>query len=260
MNVAVSNVLTLNNVKADFSLESGKIHVVLGCNGSGKTTLLRSIIGLLPLRQGRITVDGRDLSELSRKDVSRCFAFVPQFFNVSLPLPVSEVVAMGEVNSVNPFSFLKSNAGRTAEILNDCGISHLADRMINRLSGGELALVNLARAMMQNSEFIMIDEVDASLDLRRKNQYYGLILKTAREKGKGVVMITHSPDFIFSLRHDDVILAITPDGTVERKCVSDVTEDFLSYVYGVSLKFIRSGTDIALAAERECLKRQETAG
>ena len=123
--------------------------------------------------------------------------------------------------------------------------------MINQLSGGELALVSLARALMQDSDFIMLDEVDAGLDLKRKDDYYGLILKTVSQKGKGVAVITHSPDFIFMLRDDDVVLAVTPEGTVERKYVKDVTEAFLSYVYGVPLSFIKSEAGTALAVNRQ---------
>lgn len=251
MIVNVSGVCTLNNVRADFSLSSGKIHVIIGSNGSGKTTLLKSVVGLLPLREGKITINEHDFGQLGRRELSRCFAFVPQFFNVSLPLPVSEVVSMGEVNSVNPFSFTRDNEEKTKRILEECGISHLADRMINQLSGGELALVSLARALMQDSDFIMLDEVDAGLDLKRKDDYYGLILKTVSQKGKGVAVITHSPDFIFMLRDDDVVLAVTPEGIVERKYVKDVTEAFLSYVYGVPLSFIKSEAGTALAVNRQ---------
>ena len=66
-----------------------------------------------------------------------------------------------------------------------------------------------------------------------------------------MAVITHSPDFIFMLRDDDVVLAVTPEGTVERKYVKDVTEAFLSYVYGVPLSFIKSEAGTALAVNRQ---------
>ena len=251
MTIIKGNITTVNGVHGEISLNTGKIHLILGANGCGKTTLLKTVLGLVDLKKGRLFYGEKPLDSMSLSRRSRIMAYVPQFFNVNIPMSVLEVVAMGRVDSINPFAGLstgyKNIRERALRLLTSWGIAELADRSVDKLSGGELAVVNMARAVMQDTEFILVDEADASLDIKRAREFYQVIRRLAYEEHKGIAMVTHRPHVVLSMRDDDKVFAVMPGGIMTERCVREVDSAFLSEVYGCQLKVIETSEGRVLA-------------
>ena len=151
---------------------------MLGKNGAGKSTLFKIISGANKQNCGEILLDGKDISKLPLKDRAKLISYVPQRADFG-ELTVFETVLTGRLPY---FSF---KAGRkdyeaVKNVLEEMGISHLAERMANTLSGGEKQTVAIARAIVGNSKLIVFDEPTENLDI--SNQY--IITKTAKELSK----------------------------------------------------------------------------
>jgi iron complex transport system ATP-binding protein len=164
---------------------------LIGPNGSGKSTLLRLFAGLWRPDDGEVLLDGKALHSRSRKEIARRIAFVPQDSQIDLEFTVAEIVAMGRYAHRGRFA-PQTVADRTA--INSaeacCDITRLTGRLITSLSGGERQRVLIARSLVVEPEFILLDEPTANLDIQHALD----ILKLCRSlaaRGKTVVVATH---------------------------------------------------------------------
>ena len=182
----------LENVS--FSLDKGELLCILGANGVGKTTMYRTILGFLPLLEGELLVDGRDIRQIPREQLAKHIAYVPQYHTPPFAYSVYDVVLMGRGTHISRFS----SPGRkdeliALEMLERMGISHLKDDVYTEISGGERQLVLIARALAQQTEYILMDEPAASLDFGNQMRLLGVIRNLTKE-GIGVAFTTHYPD------------------------------------------------------------------
>ncbi len=182
-----------------FTLRPGVPLVLLGPNGTGKTTLLRCLLGLERLMRGRVLVEGRDLAGLGSAEAARAMAYVPQASEATFAFRAFDIVLMGR-NPHLGFMAGPGAADRAAAeaALARLGISALAGRAFNELSGGERQLVLVARALAQGSRVLVMDEPCASLDLANQMRILGVVRALA-EAGYGILLTTHHPDHAFLL-------------------------------------------------------------
>lgn len=157
--------LILNDIS--FSLDTGKVMAILGPNGIGKTTFLKCLIGILKWDSGQTLLDGRALSSpLECKKIG----YVPQAHPVAFSYSVQELVMMGRAKYVSMFAVPSSNDRRKAQkAMEDVGISDIALKSCNQLSGGQLQLAFIARALAGEPEVLIMDEPESHLDF--KNQF-----------------------------------------------------------------------------------------
>jgi iron complex transport system ATP-binding protein len=150
----------------DLRVAPGELVCVLGPNGAGKTTLARAISGVLRAHHGEVQLGGRPLSALSRREVARCVAVVPQEGAVPFPYSVREMVTMGRAPHLGPLG-RPSEADRALveRALARLGLLELAERRFPTLSGGEKQRVMLARALVQQAPLLLLDEPTAHMDL-----------------------------------------------------------------------------------------------
>lgn len=217
------------------SLDAGEVLCLLGPNGSGKTTLFRTLLGLLPRLGGAITVGDRSLSALSRREVARAMAYVPQTHAIHFPYSVGDVVLMGRTAHHGPFAGPgRHDRERVAEALDILGIGDLAARDYSRISGGQRQLALIARALTQDAPIIVMDEPTASLDFGNQVVVLNEIRRLAA-RGLGVVLSTHNPDHAFVcantvlVLHEGAARAMGPPREV-------LTAALLSEVYGVAVE------------------------
>lgn len=172
----------------NMALEEGKFVVILGPSGAGKSTLLNLLGGLDSPTGGKIVVDGRDISTLSRDELAEYRAekvgFVFQFYNLIPTLTVHENVKL--VDEIAP------NALSATKMLEEVG---LADHLKNfpcELSGGEQQRVSIARALAKNPKILLCDEPTGALDSETGVMVLGVLLRMAKDYGKTIVIVTHN--------------------------------------------------------------------
>lgn len=180
-----------------FSLEKGDCVCLLGPNGTGKTTLLKCLIGSCKPQNGRITLDGKDLLSMGSRQRALHLAYVSQFSALAFPYTVEEVVQMGRVCHLRLGSSLSGKDKKiAADAMEHLGISHMAGRNFQTLSGGEKQMVLIARALAQQADYLILDEPTAALDYSNQVRILELIKRLSKE-GYGILMTSHFPDHAF---------------------------------------------------------------
>jgi iron complex transport system ATP-binding protein len=176
---------------ASVQIGPGEITALIGPNGSGKSTLLRLFAGLWRPDDGEMFIDGKAIHSLPRKEMACRVAFVPQETQIDFAFTVSEILAMGRYAHRGRFS--PQTQGDQAAIhaaAEYCDITHLINRVINTLSGGERQRVLIARSLVVEPEFILLDEPTANLDIHHALDVLQLCESLSR-KGKTVIVATH---------------------------------------------------------------------
>jgi iron complex transport system ATP-binding protein len=180
---------------------------VLGPNGSGKTTLLRLLGGLLTPVSGRITVEGRDVAHMTRRDLARRIAIVPQETRLSFEYSVLEVVLMGRFPHLGPFELESPDDVTIArDALAATGTLALADRPYPTLSGGEKQRVIIAGALAQATDLMLLDEPTAALDPGYQIEIAALLRRLNAERGVTIVVATHDLNFAAGVCRDVLLL------------------------------------------------------
>ena len=175
------------------TVDAGEIVCLLGPNGSGKTTLLDCALGFQRTFSGSITLCGKDMLLYSRPQLAAMVAYVPQLHRPAFPYTVREVVLMGRTAHAGLFGAPgKEDYAKCDAALRRVGIEAFADRPYISLSGGELKLVLLARALAQQTALIVLDEPTSSLDFKNELLFLETLCDLVKNDGIGVLMATHA--------------------------------------------------------------------
>jgi iron complex transport system ATP-binding protein len=224
----------LDNVNADLS--GHKLVSILGPNGVGKSTLIHCINKILTPKGGTVMIDGKDVKEITIKEMSKIVGYVPYSANDSFPLSVVDTVMMGR-HPHSKWGSLDSDLRIVYETLEMLGISHLAMRSFNELSAGQHQKVMLARGLAQEPRILLLDEPTSNLDVRHQLEVTKLLRKMAEEKDILVIMISH--DINIAAKYSDEILMMHQGSIFATGTPKEViTEENLKAVYGVEAKVI----------------------
>jgi len=176
----------------DLDASAGEVVGVAGPNGSGKSTLIRILSGVLTGYGGRARVGGRDIRALSRAELARRVAVVPQEPTFSFPFSALEIVLMGRHPHLAGLTFESERDVQLARAaLERCGAAELADRPIQELSSGERQRVVFAKALAQQPDVFLLDEPASFLDIRHQVELYDVVRERAGEHGATVVTVLH---------------------------------------------------------------------
>ena len=229
----VHNRPAVNSV--NMSAPSGSFYAVLGPNGSGKSTLMKGLLGIAKADQGRARIAERNVSNWDRKALARVIGVVSQSETVSFPITVREMVGMGRYPHLGPLEG-EGSEDKVAvhEALEVCDVTHLVNRDLSTLSGGELQRVRIARALAQQPMALVLDEPTSSLDIKHAMEILEL-LKQSVASGLTVILTTHGLDL--AARFSDRMLLLS-EGQVAAEGTPDevVNEEALADVYGWPVK------------------------
>ncbi len=223
--------------KLNFSCEKGTVNVLIGLNGSGKTTLIKTIAGLLENYQGEVFIDGENLRELSIKERAKKMAYVAQRSNAVDDFPVLDYLLFGTVNKMN---FYQSPKEEDKKRVLDCAkqfeITHLLDKKLGEISGGERQIVSICAAIVQDTNLVILDEPTSALDIKNQHAVLSIIKRIAKEQGKTFILSSHNPNHalylssnVFLLRHGKIMAQGQAEDIINIEALKTVYGEDICY-------------------------------
>ncbi len=212
------------------SLGAGEIVAIAGPNGSGKSTLMRALLGLVPLTQGQVTLEGRAIDAWPRRALADVVGALPQREEPAFPLTVAELVLLGRWARLGPVAAVSSeDRDAVSSALTRCDVAGLESRMIDTLSGGEWQRVRVARALVASPRLLLLDEPTSALDVGHEMELFELFQQLAAD-GLGVLIITHHLNL--AARFADRLLLLDHGRTLAEGAPADVLRsDTLSALF-----------------------------
>lgn len=199
------------------SIERGKFTAIIGRNGSGKSTLLSALTSQTAY-SGKILLDGRDISSIDRRERAKMISFLPQNLPVT-QFTVGETVAFGREPHIS-FKLTDADLGIVEKSLEKCGISHLRDKKLTEISGGERQMAYLSMMLAQDADLMLLDEPTTYMDAPNARDFLN-ILSEERDRGKSVAAVMHDlttavkfADNVILIDRGKLIFAGTRDGAL----------------------------------------------
>ena len=223
----------------DLRLSAGGFLGLIGPNGSGKSTLLRVLAGVLTPWAGQVCLDGANVLDLSRRQLARTIAVVPQEILSPFAFTAGEIVAMGRHPYLPRFGGLGAeDMSAVTDAMERTGTAQLASRSILELSGGERQRVVIARALAQQPRLLLLDEPTNHLDINHQVEVLDLLYDLNRNDGLAIVCVTH--DLNAAAEYTDHVVLMAPGGRVHAAGPPGdvITADHVEAVYGIRVAVI----------------------
>lgn len=216
------------------TLPEGMIGVVLGKNGSGKSTLFKNLVGVLNPLKGEIILNKLKLNELSRRKRAQLVSYVPQ--NISFTsLSVFDSILLGRIASFGIAS-TKNDLAIVEDIINEMGLSPLANRDASSLSGGEAQKVAIARSLALSPSLLVFDEPTGALDIGNERLILKEAQKIVRHRNLNILMAVH--DINLALEYGEIFYFIK-DGQLIYQCLRDeVTVDMINDTFDINAQIV----------------------
>ena len=227
--------------KINLNIEKGKFIGILGPNGCGKSTLLKVILKYLNPKEGIIKIENKELKEYTQSELAEILSFVPQKSSLTMPLTVEDVVYMGRVPYMkNKWTgFDREDREKVGKIMQMLKIDKFKNRVVFSLSGGEFQRVLLARALVQNTNIMLLDEPTSALDMNYALEIMRLTSYFVKNESLTAVMVLHDLN-LASMYCDSIILLkngkIAYEGTPKELFRPEILEE----IYGFNCEVIEN--------------------
>lgn len=230
-----------------FSVEEGEIFCLAGPNGCGKTTLEHCILTHLKPESGSVLLLGKENRSYSARELAALLAYVPQNHMRTFPYRTVDVVAMGQTRKRGLFDPGAPDTAEALSCMEKLGIAEYAEQPYTTLSGGELQTVLLARALVQNSRILVLDEPTAHLDPKRSLSFLKTLGRLAREQGQTILLTTHDVNQPLLLEDEgaSVRMALMDGGrlTEAMSPLKMLDSGLLTEVYGLKSRLLTVEAD-----------------
>lgn len=221
-----------------FAVGEGTFTAILGANGCGKTTLLRCIAGLIEPQQGEVVIDGRNVRQYSARDRAQRVSLVQQHPQTDLEFSAFETVLMGR----NPYQRHLQNESQAdwdivEQAMRQTNTWHLRLSLPSQMSGGELQRVMIARALAQQTPYLLLDEPTSNLDIAHQFEIMELLANINRREGKTILIVVH--DLNLALRYcPETVLLCDKRLLFKGQTTEALTAELIQKAFGVKSKNI----------------------
>lgn len=222
--------------KVSLELEANRITAIIGPNGAGKSTMLRTLNGGIEATAGEVRLDGKPLRSYSRRGIAKRIAVVAQEADVRFPVTVLEFVLTGRFAWTAPgwgWETVQDIEAARA-VLRETQLEKLSGRLMNELSGGERQRAVLARALVTEAGFLLLDEPTANLDLAHQASILALVRERCTSRGTAALVVTH--DINLAAEFSDYVLLLKDGVRVAFGRPDEVlTPELLKEVFAVKV-------------------------
>jgi len=250
LNVTLDNLVLADDMS--FDLIPGKVNVIIGPNGTGKSTLLKTLFGDIQAKSGEVSFAN---DTLQRKHLSRWrkqFGYMPQDIRLDVELSALEVVLLGQLNTLG-FRLNDSVIEEALSALDKIGLLHLADRQVNKLSGGQCQMVLFAQALMRNPKILMLDEPVSALDLHFQHVLLDHLDAQTKKQGWITLMVLH--DLNLAAQYADNLLVLKDGKLVASGHPNDIlTPALVKNVYNVEADVTKDSSGIPFVRTSPIIK------
>ncbi len=226
----------------DMSIKISKngIYTLIGANGSGKTTFMKSLILDTSLKiNGEIFINSQ---KITKNNIAKNIAFMPQFLDSTFPYSVLEVIMMGHKEYIYSLIEKKSIKNDALSTMEELDILSFKDRSIQTLSGGEKAKVFLAKTLCKKTNILLLDEPDSALDFSNKISFYSLLNKIKKEKI--ILMTSHD---ILSISLTDYIIPFYDNSNYKTIETDKINRENIKKIYPtLDVKFLNENLNNVL--------------
>lgn len=214
----------------DMQLDEGHIGVLLGKNGSGKSTLLKLIVSILKPYEGKLRVDGKELSILKRKERANLIGYVPQDVTFG-DLTVYETILLGRLSRYNLYPS-KEDKEIVLRYIEEMNLTNLLDKNTNSISGGEKQKVAICMALVKEPKLLIFDEPTANLDIENEL----LILEEAKKlKEKGITILIALHDLNLALEFGDDFYLLKDKHIKYKADKNTLNEEMIKDVFDIDV-------------------------
>lgn len=224
------------------TFEPGKVYGLIGHNGSGKSTLIKLLAKQQPLSDGQILFENRPLAAWSTREFAKRVAYLPQHLPNATNLTAKELIAMGRYAWKG---LLGRHSAQDSQVIEQAlALTHtekFAEQQVDLLSGGERSRIWLAMLLAQQSQFLLLDEPLAALDIAHQVEVMELVHKLSRDLNLGVIIVIH--DINLASRYCDHLVALHSGKLLaEGDAHQIVNTASLQAIYGIELNVINHPT------------------
>lgn len=238
--------LVLSNI--NIKIKKGEFIGIIGPNGSGKSTLMKLTAGLLETNSGTILYNQKDIREINKKEWAKICTMMLQEFSIYFDFEVKEIIDLAAFPYSSLFNTKDIDKEMLIEVLDKLDIPNLYNRSFFQLSGGEKKLVLIAKTILQNTDFILLDEAAANLDLKHKYNLYKYLLEL-NSNGKTIISTFHDLNFALKFCKRIVILKngrVQSDGPPQNSISKELLENTYEVPFKITEKNGLIQTDVEI--------------
>ncbi len=222
-----------------FDVGPGEVLSIIGPNGSGKSTIIKCIARILKPSDGKILLDGRDITSIDLNELAKLVGYVPQNFHYLFFSNVMETVLLGRKPHIK-WRVTRKDLDIVQKALDSMGIRHMASKFLDELSGGEKQKVYMARTLAQEPQLYLLDEPTSNLDLKHQIEVLEITRRLTREQSASMIIAVH--DLNLALKYSDKVAMMQRGRLYAYGKPEDVlTVQNINNVYGVESLLIESG-------------------
>lgn len=236
LTVSRQNTVLLQDIHCQVT--PNQLTALIGHNGSGKSTLIKALAGEMLPSSGSLILDDRPLSDYGSKDLAKKLAYLPQQLPDAASFTVSELVMLGRYPHQKWLQKpTKIDRDKVSEAMQLTQVAPFSDRIVATLSGGERARVWLAMCLAQDTQYLLLDEPLAALDVRYQIEVMALIRKLVDTQGLGVIMIVH--DINLAAQYSDRIIALKAGQICHDDTVKNIMQPLiLKDIFNVDMQLL----------------------